>query len=58
MAWDGSKACQRKNIAFSMKVYNSIKIFGDGLYLLYCFRVSSLTVEGGRNLFMYIAREI
>lgn len=36
----------------------SVKIFGYGLYLLYCFRISSLTVEGRRNLFMHIARKI
>lgn len=42
-----------------MKVgYYSVKVFGYGLYLLYCFRVTSLTVEEGRNLFTFIARKM
>lgn len=50
----------RRNIAFSIvssqihESYYRVEIFGYGLYRLYCFRVSSLTVEGGRNLFMCI----
>lgn len=65
LAWDGGKACQRKNVAFfysiiiCMKIsYYTVKIFGCELNLLLCcFRLScSLSVEGGTNLFIYITR--